>query len=108
MNKKVFHISTGDYLRCEIQPDGLRAALYEGQLLVYHFEWLQEKGVFEITALNSYYEKVMIENSDFRVYFDLVLHYLEHYHYKAAELAERRQKTENLLSGLVAIEKPTI
>lgn len=107
-HKKVIHISTGDYLRCEIQPDGLRAALYDGQLLIYLFEWLPQKGVFEITALNSYYEKVMTQNSDFRTYFNLVLHYLEDYHSKAVELAERREKTEKLLSDFVAIEKLTI
>lgn len=108
MKRKVFHIPTGDYLRCEIQPDGSRAALYEGQLLVYLFEWLPEKRVFEITCLNSYYEKLMTQNSDFKTYFNLVLYYLEDYHSKAAELAERRKKTEKLLSDFVAIEKPTI
>ena len=87
-------------LRLEISPDGSRAALYEGQLLIYGFKFIETERVFEVIPLRRKDEDLMLYNQSLRGYLDVVLQTLEKYKKDADKLNEQRKSLESLFSGL--------
>lgn len=88
MNKKK------EPLRLEIALDGSRAALYEGQLLVYGFKWKEKDRGFEIIAINKHYEDLMLRNPTMYWHLNTVLEHLNLYKKEADRLTSLKKGLE--------------
>ena len=85
-------------LRLEIGPDGSKAGLYKGNLLVIGFKWIETDQVFEIITINNYYEDLMLHDKTMQGYLNDVLQNLSIYKKEAEKLFALKKGLEEISS----------